>query len=399
MKNAYYIIFSIIIFISCQADTKVNKKTLDIKAPFSWLFIGTYTKKEGHVDGKAEGIYVYQMSQETGALTAIDTILGVINPSYVAVHPNGQYLYAVNELADATEKVVGKISAFKMNLATKQFEFLNGVSSEGDAPCHLSIDPSGKFVLVANYVMGTVASFAILEDGRLSEAISVQQHQRNIPEAFRQEAAHAHAILPGMQSKGIFAVDLGTDEIIHYELDSIGQLKKLATTNVEAGSGCRHLAFHPTQPWCYVLNELTKKVDVFLYQNPKTPMSHLQTLSTLDAPISTGTIFSAAIKVHPSGQFLYASNRGLNGNTEQTIVMYHIDEQAGTLTYLGKQDTKGLVPRDFEIDPSGQFLLVANQDSDSVVTFKIDKATGRLKETGLVATIKTPVCLKFYSKK
>lgn len=397
MKNYFFLFLLVGSFFSCQPTQKENATTDERIIPFSYLFIGTYTKKEGHVDGKAEGIYVYKMNMETGELSPSDTITGVINPSYLTVHPNGKYLYAVNELADNTADIVGKVTAFEMNVEEGTFNLLNQVSSEGDAPCHISIDPSGQFVLVANYVMGTVASYAILENGQLSEARSVHQHQRKAAPAFRQESAHAHAILPGMQGQGIFAVDLGTDEIVHYQLDSIGQLQPLTTTNVQPGGGCRHLAFHPTQAWCYVLNELRRNIEAFRYENPQTPMTRFQNMFTLEEEIKEGTIFSAAIKVHPSGKFLYASNRGLNGNKQQNIVMYRIDQKRGNLTFLGSHNTKGLVPRDFEIDPSGQFLLVANQDSDSVVTFKINQETGLLEDTEWIAEVKTPVCLKFLS--
>lgn len=361
----------------------------------SFLFVGTYTRKEGHVDGKAEGIYILKMNNKTGELTAVDTIRNQVNPSYLTIHPNGKYIYVANELADASPENIGTISALSFDSQTNKAKFLNAVSSQGDAPCHVSVDASGKFVFAANYVGGTVASFPILEDGSLGESTSVHAHKIEKVNLPRQEAAHAHMIVSGMEENAVFAVDLGTDKVIKYYLDENGVMEKRTEIQVSEGAGPRHLAFHSTQNIMYVLGELNYSIEAFKYEAEKDKFERIQTVNTWDIGEGDGMVNCAAIKVHPSGKFLYASNRDIKSDTENGIAMFRIDPDSGKLTHLGTQDSKGLIPRDFEIDPSGKFLLVANQNSDSIVTFEIDTDSGLLKETGFIKEVMTPVCLKF----
>ncbi|MDB4728393.1 lactonase family protein [Saprospiraceae bacterium] len=359
------------------------------------LFVGTYTRKEGHVDGKANGIYILKMNTETGELTAVDTITNQINPSYLTIHPNGKYLYAVNEIADANPEHIGTVSAFSFDANTNKAEFLNAVSSQGDAPCHVSIDASGKFVLVANYVGGTVSSYPILADGSLGNSIVTHIHQIRKVNLPRQEAAHAHMIVPGITDNAVFAVDLGINQVIQYNLDSTGMMNRMGEITLTEGAGPRHLAFHPTLNRMYVLGELNHSIETFKYENGNDDFELVQVADTWGKSDSEGMVNCAAIKIHPNGQFLYASNRDIKSDTENSIAMFKVDTETGELTFLGTQDSKGLIPRDFEIDPSGKFLLVANQNSDSIVTFKINSKTGMLEETGFVKEVMTPVCLKF----
>lgn len=391
------ILFSILLLHSCSSTPTETipeeSRTVKMKAN-PLLYVGTYTKKEGHVDGKADGIYILEMNAKTGALTAIDTIKNTINPSFVTIHPNGQFLYAVNEIAGGGNPYAGTVSSFLLNKDGQLDKPLNIVNAEGDAPCHVSIDPSGKYVLVASY-MGTIATFPIQVDGSLGEAIAKIKHTEENPRGGRQEAPHAHMITSGIDDKSVFVVDLGMDKVMHYQLDQ-GQLQLVTTTDLAAGAGSRHLDFHPTKKWVYVLNELNKTIEAFSYSNTATPFERFQTISTLNQPITVGDVGCSAIHIHPSGQFLYAANRGLGGNENDNIAMYKINSTNGQLSLLGLQSTKGLMPRDFAIDPSGQFLLAANQNSDSIITFKINLETGLLEDTGITQEVKTPVCLQFF---
>jgi len=381
--------------ISC-ADTNKNINSvthMGEKEYTTLLYVGTYTKKEGHVNGQAAGIYVLALNNATGELTPVDTIPNTINPSYLTVHPNGKYLYAVNEIAGNGNPPLGTVSAFALGEDGHFDKVLNTVPAMGDAPCHISVDQSGKYVLVASY-MGSIAAFPIQEDGRLGEASSSVKHQLDNPPGGRQEAAHTHMIMPGVDEKSIFVVDLGMDEIAHYQLEK-GQLNAITKTALAKGAGGRHLDFHPSENWVYVLNELNQTIEAFSYTDAVTPFKQFQTISTLEEPIKTGNIGTSAIHIHPSGNFLYAANRGIEGNKTQDIAMFKIDTGTGKLTLLGSQNTKGLIPRDFAISPDGHFLLVANQDSNSIVTFRINQTTGVLEDTGIVKEVKTPACLKF----
>ena len=253
MKLQHFtLLFTIsLMLFNCQTAEKETVKEEE-KINTSTIYVGTYTRKEGHVDGKATGIYELKMNVETGELSIIDTIEGTINPSYLAIHPNQKYLYAVNEIADGNR--IGMITAY--NIENGKKEKLNEVSSKGDAPCFISVDATGKFVLVANY-METVASYKIEADGSLSEAISVMEHNREKKAEFRQETGHPHMIIPAMDKKTVFVSDLGLDQILHYELDKKGTLSKVTTTETTPLSGPRHLVFHPTNGKCISIPSTT----------------------------------------------------------------------------------------------------------------------------------------------
>ena len=388
---------SLICFSSCETPTEKTAptpETMETKTSSSpLLYIGTYTRKEGHVDGKAEGIYIMEMNSETGKLTGLDTITNGINPSYLIIHPNGKYLYAVNELADGTDAYVGTVSAYKLDENGRYEKALNVVNAQGDAPCHVSVDATGKYVLVASY-MGTIAAFPIQADGSLGEASSMVKHELANPPGGRQDGAHAHYITSAIDDKSIFVADLGTDQVIHYQLVE-GKLNRVAATEMTKGAGPRHMAFHPTQKNVYVLGELNKSIEVFKYTTAEKPFERMQIATTFDRPITTGDVNCSAIRIHPNGRFLYAGNRGIAGNPDQTIAMYQIDEKTGQLSFLGLQDTKGLIPRDFNISPDGNLLLVGHQDSSTIEVFKIDTATGKLTPTGVMNEVATPVCLEF----
>jgi 6-phosphogluconolactonase len=355
------------------------------------IYVGTYTRRESFVDGKAEGIYVYRMDPLSGMLTHTATVPGTINPSYVVVSAEKEYLYAVNELT-AEHGAHGTVTAFAIDPVTKNLNSLNKQSTHGFAPCYLSIDDTGRFILVANYESGSLCVMPIEADGRLGEATDVVQHHGSGLNAERQEGPHAHMILSGPDCRTIFTVDLGIDKILPYDLDrQHGKLLPIdsAVTQLAPGTGPRHLTFHPNGRFAYVISELQSTVISFRIGARRGTLEELQTVSTLPAGF-TGENSGAEIQAAPSGRFVYASNRG-----HDSIAIFAVDEATGTLSLVGHEPTQGVGPRNFAIDPSGMFLLVANQDSDTIVTFRIDQETGQLRQAGDVADAPTPVCIQF----
>jgi 6-phosphogluconolactonase len=354
------------------------------------VYIGTYTRREAFVDGKAEGIYVYCLDLATGALTYAATVHEVVNPSFLAAGPQRDYLYAANEITGGHGSL-GTVSAFTIDPGTGDLSFLNKQSSHGLAPCYVSVDDTGRYVLVANYETGSLCVLPVREEGGLGEATDVVQLRGSGPNPQRQEGPHAHMILPSPGGRTIFAVDLGTDKIMLYRLDlERGTLMAGDPPWVQLapGTGPRHLAFHPDGEFAYAISELQSTVTVLHYDESHGKLEPVQTLSTLSDDFE-GQNLGAEIAVAPSGRFVYGSNRG-----HDSIVIYEVDQGTGKLSLVGHEPSQGAGPRFFTIDPAGNWLLVANQDSDTVVTFRIDQNSGRLEATGHVSQVPTPVCLR-----
>ena len=389
MKRFFYLSLCLLCLQACNSNKARQlgqPEALDTHTEV--LFIGTYTLKESHVDGKAEGVYVYEMDKETGELRYVSTSEPTISPSYLAVHPNRQWLYAVNEFNGGDE--FATVTAMAYDTATRSLSLLSEAGSRGQYPCHVSIDNSGRFVMAANYSGGSVVLYPIAEDGAITESSAYQQHTGGSDHP-RQEAPHAHQILQYPGKDWVFATDLGANKVYEYKLDTISMtLDKVAAHAISPEqSGPRHAAFHPTKPIAYLLHELMGRIEVFPLNDSSRFEKSIQILPT---PVADGDepAYPGAIKVHPNGRFLYATNRvGLN-----EMMSYAIAED-GTLSLTGRFSTHGEMPRDFAIDPSGQFLLVANQNTDNIVTFDINPETGVLEETGFVAKVPSPVCLKF----
>ncbi|MFT4760892.1 MAG: 6-phosphogluconolactonase [Paraglaciecola sp.] len=379
---------TLLLLFSCQNEGKKSTKVSEVTKE-TIIFVGTYTEKEPHVDGKAEGIYVYKMNAETGELTYQSKVTETINPSYLVPHPNRQFLYAVNEIGGGQQ---GTVSAFSIEPETYQLTLLNKVAAKGKAPCYISTDATGDFAFTANYATGNVGLFPIQENGRIGEAISVLNHENSTSKHARQEGPHAHFFAPKPNSEYAYAVDLGLDKIFQYQIDSEnGGLLPVGATSMQGeNAGSRHLTWHPKEDWIYVINELNGMIEGFKQEGNLAKLTHFQTISTLSDSTATNAA-CADIHMTPNGQFLYGSNRGKHNS----IAMYQINQKNGELTFLGNQSTKGKTPRNFIISKDGQFLLVANQDSDNIVTFKINQKTGMLEDTGLEVAVMTPVCLKF----
>ena len=354
------------------------------------MYVGTYTEKEDFVDGKATGIYVYELNTNTGRLTYVSSSPHTVNPSYLAADKENQILYAVNETG-SNDKPGGSISAFKLMAGGRQMDFINTVSSQGNSPCYVSMDKTKKWVLCANYGSGTVTVLPVKDSGSLGEATMVHQHTGKGPRP-QQDSPHAHFILQNPSNSLIYSCDLGADTIYIYKLDTVsGKLVPTGHNYATAkGAGPRHMAFHPSINLAYEVNELNGTIEVLKVDSVTGALRRIQVISTLDPGMNTEAS-CADIHLTPSGKFLYASNRGMINN----LAIFQVDQQTGKLTLIGHQPVKGKTPRNFIIDPTGKFLLVANQDTGNVVTFRINQETGKLEDTGIESTIPSPVCLKF----
>ncbi len=350
-------------------------------------YVGTYTSKTN-----SKGIYAYRFDSEKGQLTSIGVAAETTDPSFLAVHPNGKYLYAVNEIGNFNGGTSGAVSAFAIDAKTGALKFLNQVPTRGAGPCYVSLDKNGEFVLVANYDSGSIASFPVQADGSLGTTSGFVQHSGSGPDKERQEGPHAHWIGTSPDNRFALAVDLGLDQVIVYGFDSSkGVFTPMLSgfAKVKPGAGPRHLAFHPDGKFVYVLSEVESSVTVFSYQPKTGTLTSLQTISALPKDFS-GHKEAAEIAVHPSGKFLYTSNRG-----HDSIAVFAIDEKKGTLKSLGQVLTGGKTPRHFAIDPTGAYLLAENEESNNIVIFHIDAATGSLTPTGQTIEVPSPVCITF----
>jgi 6-phosphogluconolactonase len=351
------------------------------------LYVGTYT--EG---GKSDGIYLIRMDRGSGKLRQVGSVDAGANPSFLAIHPNGRVLYAVNEVETRNGRATGAVSAFAIASKTGVLARLGEQSSEGAAPCNVSVDRSGRVVLVANYVGGSVALLPIQADGALAPATKVVQHTGAGPNAERQSAPHAHCIVADPSNRFALAADLGADRVFVYGLDLDGKsLRHIEGGDavMRPGSGPRHIAFHPTLPLVFVANELDSTVATLRFDAERGTLSSLDIRSTVPSGWA-GTNYPADIHVASSGQTLYVSNRGHN-----SIAVFSVAKSTGALTLDQVVSTEGDWPRNFTLDPTGRWLLVANQRSDSIVVFGCDAGSGRLTPTRQRLALRSPVCLRF----
>ena len=353
------------------------------------FFVGTYTQ-----DGStSKGIYAYRYDAGSHEITDLGVAAETTNPSFVALNPNGKYLYAVNELQNYKGPNSGGVSAFSVDSATGKLTFLNEVPSRGADPCYITVDKTGKWLLVANYTGGSVAVFPVMADGKIGEAKTFVQHTGHGADPKRQEGPHAHSIDLSPDNQFAYVDDLGLDELLVYKFDSA---KGILTPNdppyvkLDPGSGPRHLILAQSGKFAYVVSEMKGTVSAFSIDTRTGTPHTLQTVSTLPEGFK-GDIEDAEVAIHPSGKFLYASNRG-DGNS---IAVFAIDSVKGTLTPVEYASTQGKTPRSFEIDPAGMLLFAENQASNNIVVFKIDQETGKLTPTGKVLDVPTPVDVKF----
>jgi 6-phosphogluconolactonase len=350
------------------------------------VFVGTYTGG----DSISKGVYSCEFDAETGKLSDPVLAAELINPSFLAIHPSGKYLYAVNEVSEGPGRGNGAVTALTIN-ADGTLTKINHQASEGGAPCHCNVDSTGTNLLIANYGGGNVAVYPISEDGSLKPVSCNIQHEGSSVDKSRQGAPHAHSINISSDNKFAYAADLGLDKIMIYKLDAEAHTLSPAdqpAALVTPGGGPRHFSIHPSSKFAYTNNEITMVVTGFS-RNPKDgSLKAIQEISTIPAGFD-GRKSTAECLVHPSGKFLYVSNRG-----HETITAFTIDQETGLLTYVENEPTGGKEPRNFFIDPSGKWLLAENQNSDTVYVFSIDQQTGALKPTGDFVTVGRPVCIR-----
>lgn len=364
------LILGFLLLSACKTASDIKKESL--------MFVGTYTVKMGHVNGKASGIYTCRLNTENGALTIIDSAVGITNPSFLTISPNKKWLFAVAESGSSTEK--GKVVAYRIRTGG-HLEKINEQLSYGFAPCHISTDKAGKYVFVANYVTGNVASYSIAENGALSDSISMIKHSG--------AQTWAHNIIQTPHPNTILGVDKGADKVYLYNLSEKGALSLKDSVSTEGGAGPRHFAFAPNGKYGFVVNELSNTVNLCGFDAEKGQLSLIgKAVSTLPTDFK-GQNTCADIHVHPNGRFVYASNRGHN-----SIAIFAFDEGQKSLVCIGQQSTNGAIPRNFYISDDGKLLLAANQNTDNVVAFYIDAQTGKLTPTGQLSYIPTPVCLQ-----
>ena len=333
-------------------------------------YIGTYTR-----DG-SEGIYIHRYDAETGQLSPVGSA-GSENPSFLAIHPTGRFLYAVNEISEFNGEKAGAISAFSISDETSELSFINQQSTGGPGPCHLNIDATGQYAVVANYGGGSTCLLPINEDGSLSKASDFVQHEGSSVNPKRQQGPHAHSANISPNNRRVYVPD---GKLVPHDPPSI---------SVAPGEGPRHLAFHPNGQYAYLINEIGNTVNAYAYDADTGTLTELQSISTLPDDFSD-TSHTADIHVSPDGKFVYGSNRG-----HDSVAIFAVDESNGTLTSVGIQSTGGQGPRNIAIAPDGNHLIAENQGTGTIVSFAINRETGELTATGNEIEVPRPVCLKF----
>jgi 6-phosphogluconolactonase len=374
-------LFFLLVVLFVPTDGKAGHADSPKKDYFA--FAGTYTAKT-----QSKGIYAFRYDAGAGKLTPLGVAAETPDPSFVAIHPSGKYLYAVNESGKAS-----MVTSFALDAKTGKLTQLNQASALGEDPCYITFDQSGKYVLVANYTSGNIAVFPILADGKLGEKTALVQDSGKLgPNKERQEGPHAHWIETSADNRFALAADLGLDEILIFQFDAAeGKLgpHMPPSVSLKPGSGPRHAAFSPNGKFLFVVNELASTATGFSFDAKKGALKQINSVSTLP-PGFSGRNDVAEVAVHPNGRFLYVSNRG-----NDSIAVLGIDVKKGTLTPIGGLPTGGKEPRHFTFDPSGNFLFVENQLSDTIVAFHVDANSGQLTPTGDSLSVPSPVCLKF----
>lgn len=383
-KPALLILFSVILFSAAyESDQKKPKKVIPMENQYTNLaFIGTYTKKEAHVDGKAAGIYAVVQNPETGILKFSGTQAEITNPSFVLVSVDEKHLYAVSELGPLDAES-GFIYSFDIGPGGS-LEKTGKLSTGGFAPCHIASDQTGNFIFVSNYSGGVVMVYRKRKDGSLEQWKKL--------ELGTSQSSHLHSVTVSPNNKNIYIADLGEDKIWIYDFDpseNILEPSRQEFIALEKGSGPRHLVYSGDNKYIFSVNELSSTVNSYGVM-PSAGLEFIASVSSLPKGFN-GKNSAAEIHLHPSGNFLYVSNRGHN-----SIAAFKINKKTGELRQLGFTDTKGKTPRNFSLGPKGRFMYVANQDSDSISIFEVDPKTGELISLGHQLEIPTPVCIEFF---
>jgi 6-phosphogluconolactonase len=369
---------------SSSGNNEISSATL--------TYVGTYT------GGKSQGIYLFRLEKQNPddsqnvLLVPLGLAAEIASPAFLEIDAKRRLVFAVNETNEMNSRPTGGVSAFSVDAATGKLNLLNQRSSMGTGPCHLLLDRTGRHVFVANYGSGSVAVLPVASDGRLGEASDVVQHEGKSVNPQRQEGPHAHCVTLDPANRFLFVCDLGLDKVMIYKFDAEnGKLtpNDTAFAAVAPGAGPRHMVFRPDGRFAYVVNELNSTITAFSYDADAGALKELQTVSTLPEDYD-GPNTCAEIGIHPSGKYVYASNRG-----HDSVVLLAVDREKGTLSYIAEQSSGGKTPRHFGIHPAGTHLAIANQNSDTLLLCRIDEANGRLKPSGVLAEAPTPSCIQF----
>jgi 6-phosphogluconolactonase len=386
-------------------------RTASAQAKDYFVYFGTYTgfrfvrhsKTQGVGESRSKGIYVSRFSAATGSLSEPELAAEITNPSFITISPDNRFLYAVTEdplsLGPPLDHV-SFVSAFAIDASTGKLRLLNTLPSGGTSTCFISMDKTGKYVLMAHFGSGSVSVIRVKEDGSLGEQTSFIQNIGHSVNPAIQTGPHAHSILVSPDNKYVVVSDLGLDKVLIFHFDEkTGELTPpdppFAT--VHPGGGPRHFAFSPSGKFGYQLSEMSGVVDAFAWDPTAGTLTHLQSVETKPHTFA-GENHSAEITVSPDGKFLYESNRRNTGDTgwgPDTIGIFAIDPDKGILTLVDQTLSGAIMPRNFAIDPTGSYMLVAHQYSNNVIVFKIDSATGRLTKTGNEIQLQVPVCIQF----
>lgn len=352
------------------------------------LYVGTYTRPAPYLAStNGKGLYVADFDPASGTLAIVAETTGLENPSYLCISPDGRNLHAVSEVFDWHE---GVVSSYAIDPQTGTLRFQGIQGARGTVTCYAMMDSRSRLALVANYWSGTVAAFPARPDGSLAEATSIDQHEGTGPDTARQDGPHAHCIVLAPDDRFAFSADLGADLIYGYRVDHDAvTIERHSELRMPPGSGPRHFVFSPDARNAYVICELDSTVAALHYDADKGELTYLESYPMLPDGWE-GESHCADLHIHPSGRWVYGSNRG-----HDSITMFRVDAGTGRLALIGHRSTEGRTPRNLAISPDGRFLLVANQDSDTVVIMPIDPDTGGLGPTTSVVAVPTPVCLKF----
>lgn len=357
-------------------------------SPKMWVFFGTYTGKN------SKGIYRAEFDAATGKLGTPELAAETTSPSFLAIHPNRTHLFCVGEISTFEGKKAGGVSSFTLNTKTGELKLINQQSSVGPGPCHIACDKAGKNVIVANYGGGSTTVIPVGADGKLGPASSFVQHKGSGVNKSRQESPHAHSVNLDAANKFAIVADLGLDKLLVYKFDSAkGTIEpnEPAAFQLHGGAGPRHFAFHPNGKLAFTNNELDSSVTSMTWNDEKGTFTKVSNLSTLPAPHKGNS--TAETVVHPSGKFVYVSNRGHN-----SIAIFEVNQSSGELKAIGHQGEGVKVPRNFNIDPTGKWMIVCNQDGHDAIVYAIDQSTGQLKPTGEKVAVGAPVCVKFVAR-
>ncbi len=365
--------------------------TMPLAAEQYIMYVGTYTGP------KSDGIYAYKFDDSTGETQPLGLAARTVNPTFLAIHPNGKFLYAANETDRWKDQKGGYVTSFSIDKASGKLTELNEQSTVGGGPCHLITDSSGKQLLVANYGGGSVASLPLNTDGSIGRHSFFSQHTGSSVNKGRQSEPHAHSVNLSPDSRYAFVADLGTDSIHVYGFSGTKGMTaaiKDLETRIAPGSGPRHFTFSPDGRNAYVINELLSTVTAFSYDAKTGRLKEVNTASTLASQADAKDNSTAEIRIHPNGRFVYGSNRG-----HDSIAIFSRDTKTGALKLVEVTKTGGKIPRNFNFDPSGKYIFVGGQNSDDIAQFRVDPATGQLTPTGLKLKVGAPVCFRFVSAK